>query len=106
MKIQQLIEEQMKEFDKEFYLFGEDRDYTITFTDGKGFKGGNSASNLGKRLKSFINAYTRKIIETAGEEVISTDRLHGDRLLSTFVECTQLRLKQDAKLKEIISSLK
>ena len=96
----------MKEFDKEFYLFDEAHNYVVTFSDGKGFKGGTNASNLGKKLKQFLSDYTRKILEAAGNEIITTDRLHGDRLLSTFVECTQLRIKQDARLKEIINSLK
>lgn len=106
MKIQQLIEEQMNGFDKEFYVFDEARNYVVTFRDDKGFKGGANASNLGKKLKQFLRDYTRKILETAGNEIISTDRLHGDRQLCTYIECTALRLKQELKLKEIINSLK
>lgn len=88
MKIQQLIEEQMNEFD------------TVAYNES--VYGNPTETEEGLvHYREFINTYTRKLIEALGSELIGHD---------TAVMWAQsdnaLRARQRIKLKEILQNIK
>lgn len=118
MTIQQIIDEQMQEFDKQFMieritkiLISDEDKYTY-IAKPIDLKGHEAA----EAIKFFILSYTRKIIETVGEELIGEDEKplfseryetagHQDKSLRKRGR-NELRSIQRLKLKEIINSLK
>lgn len=119
MTIQQIIEEQMKEFDKQFMIeritrvliSNEDKyTYVAKPIDLKGHEATEA-------IKSFLSSYTRKLIEAVGEELIEkdewedpdimgSDQSNGNDFITKPWRRNGLRAEQRLKLKEIISSLK
>lgn len=109
MTIQQLIEEQMKEFDEKFVTFQ---------PDGTSWGAGLYLNEkvMPDDIKSFISSSTRKLIEALGEEIIgeSEKPLFSERYKCQDFEDKTLRKQgrnelrdiQRLKLKEIISSFK
>ena len=119
MKIQQLIEEQMKEFDEKFVTFQ---------PDGTNWGAGLYLNEkvMPDDIKSFISSSTRKLIEALGSELINNfmedlnyynpgkppctddspcgchfgEMFHADGMCLCDIE-----KKQRLKLKEIISSI-
>lgn len=92
MTIQQIIDEQMREFDKKFVV-----------ECPTGLNKGKEVLNpmFPEPIKSFLSSYTRKLIEALGEEIM-------DVAIDQKDECPivdDVLRQQRLKLKEIISSL-
>ena len=126
MKINQIVDEQMKEFDEKFVL-----DLTEVFFGKReklreqGWEVGDNGSKILKQsltpdqVKSFIHSYTRKLIESVAEEIIGEDETEAGQIardeklgVQTYYVITanmkrrnQLRAEQRLKVKEIISKL-
>lgn len=114
MKIQQIIDEQMKEFDFSFYP--DLVEMHINYRDSRK----NITVATIDDFKSFILSYTRKLIEAVGEEIISEgERIYdngayGDEACegdechfeSGYLVARDVLEGQQLKLKEIIKSLK
>lgn len=111
MKIQQLIEEQFKSFDKQFQK-DEHNQYIVTFSsrDGKPLAS-ISLSEFRKSIEPFVYSkdYTKKLIEAVGEEIIGEDdecRFDAFSDPDTIIDRNELREEQRINLKEILSKLK
>lgn len=100
MKINQIVDEQMKEFDEKFVL-----DLTEVFFGKReklreqGWEVGDNGSKILKQsltpdqVKSFIHSYTRKLIESLAEEIIGV------------VPVKEIAEFQRLKVKEIINQI-
>jgi len=93
MKIQQLIEEQMREFDKKFVV-----------ECPTGLNKGKEVLNpmFPEPIKSFLSSYGRKLIEAVGEEIMDVAIDQKDECPIVYDVLRQQRLK----LKEILSNIK
>lgn len=112
MTIQQLIDEQMKEFDKKFSK------YIKTVSIGQYDNSGVNVGFLAAKdvILKWHTDVTRKLIEAVGEELIGEDEKplfseryetagHQDKSLRKRGR-NELRSIQRLKMKEIINSLK
>lgn len=114
MKIQQLIEEQMKEFDFSFYPDLVEMQINYRNRNDGNWKNSNSSKNVTVAtvddFKSFIKAHSRKLIEAVGSEIIGHKYKINPRMKNRNFYLWKKGYNESVddsrdRLKEIISSI-
>lgn len=103
MTINQILAEQMKEFEKEFSNGGKGKQWDGYWEDVDMFISTVKIEDV----KAFIHSYTRKLIESLAEEIITCDP-YADLKLSEEMQGGRFKLRQEQRIKkkEILSNLK
>lgn len=103
MTINQILAEQMKEFEKEFSNGGKGKQWDGYWEDVDMFISTVKIEDV----KAFIHSYTRKLIESVAEELCPEwiDNPYGE-VSSYTVGRRDERKEQRLKVKEILSNLK
>jgi len=104
MTINQILDEQMKEFDERF-----PGDVTTMEEDGLHARITSSLYNRDS-LKSFIHSFSRKLIESLAEEILGSDIVHAKfcaKKGEQYKKCCACLLEEKRlKVNEILSNLK